>query len=341
MRVMDVMSRKPVVVGPETSIEHSVKSMLKEGVGSLIVEENNILKGIVTEKDLVSKVILKQLDIKKISISKIMSTILITITPEADILDAVKLMTKYDIRRLPVVDSDNKLFGLLTVNDILRVQPQLFELIIDKSRLFSSRRAFIDSECSECKTFGMVRTVNGRFLCQDCERNESVINYMRWNNLMVKVSKVFNRVINLVDSDFKISEVYKKTKDKLESFGYILFEKEQSIKPTKYGEKLKFKFEAFKEFDYFGKADLKIFFVFTNLSRAKGLDHGDLKLTFEGATALDYKNRWGTSGFNAFLFSLYLIIKKNELKKKYIIPTIIESNKIYDGIKESLDEYSG
>ena len=176
---MDVMSKKPVVVGPESRIDHCVKLMLKEKVGSLIVQENDALKGIVTEKDLVENVILKQLDIKKTPINKIMSTVLVTINPEADILDAVKLMTKYDIRRLPVVDKTNKLFGLLTINDILRVQPQLFELILDKSRLFSSRKAYIDSECNECKNFAMVRPVNGRFLCQDCERNESIINYMR------------------------------------------------------------------------------------------------------------------------------------------------------------------
>lgn len=157
---------------------------------------------------------------------------------------------------------------------------------------------------------------------------------------MVKTSKVFNRQITLTDVDFKISEVYKKTKEKLEELGYVLFEKEQSIKPTKYGEKLKFKFEAFREFDFFGKADLKIFFTFTGLSRSKGLDHGNLNIAMEATTTIDHKNRWGTTGFNSFLFSLYLIVKKNELKKKYIIPTIIQANQIYDAIKASLDEYS-
>ena len=179
MRVMDLMTKKPVVVGPEASIEQCVKLMLKEKVGSLLVRENDVLRGIVTEKDFLQKAVLRNFDVKTTSISRIMSKVLVTVDPDADIMDAVKLMTKYEIRRLPVVDKANKLFGLLTINDVLRVQPQLFELIIDKSMLFSSRKAFIDSECSKCRNYTIVRSVNGRFLCQDCERNERIINYLK------------------------------------------------------------------------------------------------------------------------------------------------------------------
>ncbi len=179
MQVMDAMTKAPVVVQVNTSLGDCAKLMLKEKVGSLIVKENTLLKGIVTEKDFVQKAFLKNMDPKKTTVDKIMSKIIITIEPEADIMDAVKLMTKYEIRRLPVVDKENKMVGLITMNDVLRLQPQLFELILDKSRLFSSRKSFIDSTCAECEGYSLVRSVNGRFLCQECERNERVINYMK------------------------------------------------------------------------------------------------------------------------------------------------------------------
>lgn len=178
MRIIDTMTKTPVVVGPENTVEDCVKLMLKSNVGSLLVKENDILRGIATEKDLVEKVILKNLNPKKTKISAIMNKVLVTINPDADILEAIKLMTKYEIRRLPVVDEEGKLQGLVTVNDILRLQPQLFELIIDKSRLFASRKNFVDSECNNCKAYSMVRMVDGRFLCQKCERNERIINYL-------------------------------------------------------------------------------------------------------------------------------------------------------------------
>ena len=62
--VMDAMTKTPVVVGPEMSVEDCVKLMLKAKVGSLLVQENKILKGIVTEKDLVEKIILIQRKLK-------------------------------------------------------------------------------------------------------------------------------------------------------------------------------------------------------------------------------------------------------------------------------------
>ncbi len=178
MNVMDAMTKMPVVVGPDASVKECVELMLKFKVGSLIIQENKILKGIVTEKDLVEKMILDHLDPKKTKISSIMSDRVTTVYFDSDIMEAVKIMTKKDIRRLPVVDKNNKLVGLLTINDVLRIQPEMFEIILDKSRLFASTRKHIDSKCDSCKTYGLVRLINGKFLCDDCERNERVINYL-------------------------------------------------------------------------------------------------------------------------------------------------------------------
>ncbi len=182
LSVMDAMTRTPVVFGPEISVENAVKLMLKSKVGSLLVQENNLLKGIVTEKDLIQKIILNGNNPKKTKISNVMNSIVVTVKPDVDVMDAVKLMTQYHVRRLPVVDKESKLVGLLTLNDVLRLQPQLFELILDKSRLFGSKKDYVDSECDNCKLYTMVKPVNGRFLCQNCERNERVINYLNWNS---------------------------------------------------------------------------------------------------------------------------------------------------------------
>jgi len=131
--VRDAMTRLPVAVSPNILIFDCAKIMLKEDVGSLIIEENNLLKGILTEKDLVEKIIAKGLDPKKIKAKDIMVKDVLTIEPTIDVMQAMKIMTEKNIRRLPVVEND-KLIGLLTVKDILRIQPELFDLIIEKSR---------------------------------------------------------------------------------------------------------------------------------------------------------------------------------------------------------------
>jgi len=179
MNIIDAMTRLPVVVGPDKTIFDSIKLMLKGKVGSLVVQENGILKGIVTEKDFVEKVIVEGLNPKKTKIKSIMNIKVITVSPDLDIMEAIKLMTNNNVRRLPVVDKNNKLLGLVTVNDILRVQPQLFELVLDKSILFSSKRDYVDSRCDKCSIHGLVKSINGKFLCWECERNERVINYLR------------------------------------------------------------------------------------------------------------------------------------------------------------------
>ncbi len=138
LSVRDAMTKMPISVGPNTLILECSKIMLKEDVGSLIIKEANILRGIVTEKDLVEKIIAKELDPKKTKVKEIMTKDVITIEPTKDIMQAIKIMTEKNIRRLPVVELD-KLIGLLTVKDILKIQPEMFDIIIEKSRFFRTR----------------------------------------------------------------------------------------------------------------------------------------------------------------------------------------------------------
>ena len=138
LSVRDTMTRLPVAVGLNTLVSDCARIMLKEDVGSLIIEENNILKGIVTEKDLVNKIIARGEDPKKTKVKDIMEKNLVTIDPNKDIIEAIRIMSANDLRRLPVIENDN-LVGLLTLKDILRVQPELFDIVLEKSRFLRSR----------------------------------------------------------------------------------------------------------------------------------------------------------------------------------------------------------
>jgi len=64
---------------------------------------------------------------------------LITIAPEVDIFDAINMMSEYNIRHLPVM-SDNKMIGFVTLKDILKIEPELFELLVDKFELRETER---------------------------------------------------------------------------------------------------------------------------------------------------------------------------------------------------------
>ncbi|MEM3539138.1 MAG: CBS domain-containing protein, partial [Nitrososphaerales archaeon] len=88
-------------------------------IGSLIVVSQSKPIGIFTERDLLSKIILKRLDLDKIKIKDYMSTPLTVINSEFDLKEAARIMSQLKIRRLPVVEGE-KLIGILTSADIVR-----------------------------------------------------------------------------------------------------------------------------------------------------------------------------------------------------------------------------
>lgn len=116
--VREVMKKNVITIDAEKSIEEACKIMGEKHIGSLIVTINNKPCGIFTERDLISKVISKNIDIKKAKIKDFMSSPLIFIKPNFHIKEAAKIMFEMHIRRLPVVE-DDKLVGIFTSSDFI------------------------------------------------------------------------------------------------------------------------------------------------------------------------------------------------------------------------------
>ncbi len=163
------MTRNPVIVAPNDSVESVAKKMIKDGVGSLLVQENGRLRGIVTEKDLIGKIVAKNVNPKKVTVSKIMSNIIVTIDPERDILEAIKIMNEKKVRRLPVIDATGRLLGLITVHDILKIQPDLFEIIAEKNKINPHELLSNEGHCAICGNFTVLHKKKNKFICDECE----------------------------------------------------------------------------------------------------------------------------------------------------------------------------
>lgn len=131
LNVIDAMTKKLISVVPTTSAFECAKILKKEHLGSVVVKDKGKLLGIVSEQDLVYKIIAKSIEPKKTKISEIMTKKVITISPDKDITDAMLKMSKFNVRRLPIVEN-GKILGMLTMKDVLKIEPQLFELIVDK-----------------------------------------------------------------------------------------------------------------------------------------------------------------------------------------------------------------
>jgi CBS domain-containing protein len=135
VKVSDAMSRSPITVTLKDSVQDCAKKMFSLDVGSLVVQENGILRGIITEKDLIDKVVAKALDPKRRTAADIMTVRLHTISPDKNLQDAVRFMNENGVHRLPVVDQNNKIIGMLTHADIVKIQPALIDLITERFRI--------------------------------------------------------------------------------------------------------------------------------------------------------------------------------------------------------------
>ena len=138
IKVIDAMTKKPVSVTQDDTIRNCTQLMLNKHVGSLLVKEGEKLLGFLTERDLV-RMISMGVDPNTTRVKQIMTKKIVAISPEKDIYDAIVLMNKENVRRLPVI-INNKIIGLITVRDILTIQPTLFELIMDKISISESHR---------------------------------------------------------------------------------------------------------------------------------------------------------------------------------------------------------
>ena len=119
LRVKDCMSKAIETVDGSLSVFEASKIMLNKDVDYLIVIEKAQPAGIITERDLVLKVMAQGKSPSKMKIQECMSTPIITTDPEASIEEAVRTMAKHGIRRLPVV-RDTIIYGVFTSQDLTK-----------------------------------------------------------------------------------------------------------------------------------------------------------------------------------------------------------------------------
>ncbi len=123
MSIGEICNRKVVVMQREETIAEAAKLMRDQHVGSvLIVDEQDgkrVPVGIVTDRDLVVEVIAPELDADAITVGDIMMTGFAVVKEETGVFEAIQYIRTKGIRRLPVVDAEERLIGIVTLDDLL------------------------------------------------------------------------------------------------------------------------------------------------------------------------------------------------------------------------------
>jgi len=126
--VRDVMSKDVKVVRPDTSVKEVIATMNKFDIGSIIVVQGERPVGIITERDILRRLVGSPLAAETLTARQIMTSPVVTINEMASIEEAARLMAKKKVKRLPVM-SDDKLVGILTFTDIVFKMPTLLSIL--------------------------------------------------------------------------------------------------------------------------------------------------------------------------------------------------------------------
>ena len=134
-RIRDVMTSNPAAAEPSTTVLDAAKVMAAEDVGPVPIVEGERLVGVVTDRDLVVRVLAEGRDPSSTTIGEIASSDLVTVQPDSDLSEAVQLMSRHQVRRLMVVEN-GRLVGIVAQADVARSaeEEQTGEVVQDISR---------------------------------------------------------------------------------------------------------------------------------------------------------------------------------------------------------------
>ena len=128
LKVEDVMVREVITIDEESTVREAAEVMNKFEIGCLIAVRKGKAVGIITERDLLKRVVAEARDVNKTKVKDVMSSPLVVVEPNMELEEAVKLMFQMKIKKLPVVDG-KRLVGLVTLTDIARFQPQMIKIL--------------------------------------------------------------------------------------------------------------------------------------------------------------------------------------------------------------------
>ncbi len=176
MLVKDVMSSPVVTVNEKEPVTKVAQLMDKHDLGCIIVTgKDGKPLGIITERDLVTRILAKNRPRYKLAAKNVMAAPLITINPEETLSEAARRMSRLNIRRLGVMYK-GELVGIISSKDILAITPELIEIMQEKAKIEGetvTEEATYPPMAGYCDRCGQwsdtLEEVEGSFICEDCK----------------------------------------------------------------------------------------------------------------------------------------------------------------------------
>jgi len=178
MLVKDVMTSPVITINEDGIVYEAAKLMDKNDLGCIVVTDKKSKPvGIITERDLITRVLSKNLLSSKVKAKKVMTSPLLTIDPDEPLVEAARKMSRLNVRRLGVIYKGS-LAGLVSSKDILAVTPELLETIQERAKIDKEPAPEEEAPeprpltgyCDHCGQWSdALKEAEGQLLCEECQ----------------------------------------------------------------------------------------------------------------------------------------------------------------------------
>lgn len=179
IEIKDAMTHNVIKLTSDVTIADIAKLMTKNDISSVVIEDE-IIKGIVTTNNIISKVVSKNLSPQDVTADMVMEDY-VGLRPETSLAEASKTMIENNSKVVLVTEND-ELKGILTLTDIVRVSPELIQIFIEELGLddiylensqtnnssYSDNEELDEGVCEHCGVYGSLDKYDGLYLCSDC-----------------------------------------------------------------------------------------------------------------------------------------------------------------------------
>ncbi len=173
--VSEIMTRNVATIDSDATIQKASILLRKRNIHGLVVVSGKNVTGVLTDKDIVSKVVAENASARDIKVKDIMAPKIVVAKLEDSIADATRKMFANDLSRLPVIDDKGNLAGIISVRDMMRVYPGITEILDEELKIEEPTplpdRTTIEGRCEECDNIAEdLVEIDGRWLCRDCSQ---------------------------------------------------------------------------------------------------------------------------------------------------------------------------
>lgn len=182
LAVSNIMTKKVAVADAKETVQKVAMLMRAKNIRGIPIVEKNKIVGMLTDKDIVSKVVAENKSPRDITAGEIMSPKIITAAPEDSITEVAKIMYANNVGRIPVIDKKGNLVGIVTETDITKIAPGIIDILYAHDEIengapsVKSRHPTVEGRCEECsQVYDDLVEVEGQWLCRSCSQDKTVV----------------------------------------------------------------------------------------------------------------------------------------------------------------------